>query len=81
LDWLVLWVIYTLRETGAAQPVTLFAAAPGTRGNSMKAGVVILLALAGLPPGLPSVQVAAVGAALMLMTRRHEPHLVYDEVD
>ena len=43
--------------------------------------MVILLVLAGFLAGLPPAQVAAVGAALMLMTRRHEPRLVYDEVD
>jgi Na+/H+ antiporter NhaD/arsenite permease-like protein len=47
----------------------------------MKAGIVILLVLAGFLAGLPPAQVAAIGAAIMLMTRRHEPRQVYDEVD
>ena len=81
LDWLVLWLIYTRHETPAAQPVAPADAAPIARGNLMKAGVVILLVLAGFLAGLPPALVAAVGAALMLMTRRHEPRLVYDEVD
>jgi len=81
LDWLVLWLIYTRRETPAAQTVVAAEPALGTRGNLLKAGVVILFVLAGFLAGLPPAQVAAVGAAIMLITRRHEPRLVYDEVD
>jgi Na+/H+ antiporter NhaD/arsenite permease-like protein len=83
LDWLVLWLIYTRRETPVAQPAipAQQVHGTGTRGNLIKAGVVILLVLAGFLAGLPPAQVAAVGAALMLITRRHEPRLVYDEVD
>jgi Na+/H+ antiporter NhaD/arsenite permease-like protein len=81
LDWLMLWLIYTRRETPMVQPVAPVEPAPVTRGNLMKAGVVVLLVLAGFLAGLPPAQVAAVGAAIMLMTRRHEPRLVYDEVD
>jgi Na+/H+ antiporter NhaD/arsenite permease-like protein len=82
LDWLALWLIYTRREIPAAAS----AAVPidhvrVTRGNLFKAGAVILLVLAGFLAGLPPAQVAAVGAALMLITRTHEPRLVYDEVD
>src|SRR5579862_8584599 len=81
LDWLALWLIYTRRETIVAQPVAAAERAPNPRGNFWKAGVVILLVLVGFLAGLPPAQVAAVGAALMLMSRRHEPRLVYDEVD
>jgi Na+/H+ antiporter NhaD/arsenite permease-like protein len=82
LDWLVLWLIYTRRETPAASPAES-STEPGrpSRGNLAKAGVVIVLVLAGFLAGLPPAQVAAVGAALMLITRTHEPRLVYDEVD
>jgi Na+/H+ antiporter NhaD/arsenite permease-like protein len=81
LDWLLLWLIYRRREAPAAQSVATADPAPIPRGNLMKAGVVILLVLAGFLAGLPPALVAAVGAALMLMTRTHEPRLVYDEVD
>jgi len=81
LDWLALWLIYTRRETHAALAVPPAEHAPGPRGSLVKAGIVILLVLAGFLAGLPPAQVAAVGAAIMLMTRRHEPRLVYDEVD
>ena len=81
LDWLVLWLMHTRKETIVAQPVISAPSAPGPPGNLKKAGVVILLVLAGFLAGLPPAQVAALGAALMLITRRHEPRLVYDEVD
>jgi Na+/H+ antiporter NhaD/arsenite permease-like protein len=81
LDWLVFWMIYTRHETPSERPAAPTEPAQKSRGNLMKAGVVILLVLAGFLAGLPPAQVAAVGAALMLMTRTHEPRLVYDEVD
>ena len=82
-DWLLLWLLHTRGETPSAAPVAVAAAelAPGSRGSLLKAGLVILLVLAGFLAGLPPAQVAAVGAALMLMSRRHEPRLVYEEVD
>jgi Na+/H+ antiporter NhaD/arsenite permease-like protein len=81
LDWLALWLIYTRREAHAAQAIAPAEPAPRPRGGLVKAGIVIVLVLAGFLAGLPPAQVAAVGAAIMLMTRRHEPRLVYDEVD
>ncbi|HLJ22679.1 MAG TPA: anion transporter [Candidatus Acidoferrales bacterium] len=81
VDWLLLWLIYTRNEIPAPQAGGLAEPAPRARGNLIKAGVVILLVLAGFLAGLPPALVAAVGAALMLMTRTHEPRLVYDEVD
>ena len=81
LDWLLLWLIYTRRETPTTQVIPPVERAVRLRGNLMKAGVVILLVLAGFLAGSPPAEVAAVGAALMLMTRTREPRLVYDEVD
>ena len=81
LDWLLLWLMQTRKETIVAQPVSSAPLSPGPSGNLKKAGIVILLVLAGFLAGLPPAQVAALGAALMLITRRHEPRLVYDEVD
>jgi Na+/H+ antiporter NhaD/arsenite permease-like protein len=81
LDWLALWLIYTRRETGARPPAVPAEPSIRARPHLIKAGVVILLVLAGFLAGLPPAQVAAVGAALMLITRTHEPRLVYDEVD
>lgn len=81
LDWLMLWLIYMRGETSTAQPVANEDPPPLVRGNLWKAGTVILLVLAGFLGGLPPALVAAVGAALMLITKTHEPRQVYDEVD
>lgn len=43
--------------------------------------VVLVIVLAGFLSGLPAALVAAVGAALLLITRTVEPRHVYDEVD
>jgi Na+/H+ antiporter NhaD/arsenite permease-like protein len=87
LDWLLLWLIYTRGETSATPPVVVVPREPlletpeKPSGNLMKVGIVILLVLAGFLSGLPPALVAAVGTAVMLMSRTHEPRLVYDEVD
>ncbi|HEX3377331.1 MAG TPA: anion transporter [Candidatus Acidoferrales bacterium] len=81
VDWLILWFIYTRHETPAAPRVDPAMPVSSPRGTLLKAGIVILLVLAGFLAGLPPAQVAAMGAAIMLMTRRHEPREVYEEVD
>jgi Na+/H+ antiporter NhaD/arsenite permease-like protein len=83
IDWAILWLVYTRREIPAPAPVAVpvLSTDSKSRGALLKAGIVILLVLAGFLAGLPPAQVAAVGAAIMLITRRHEPRQVYDEVD
>jgi len=81
LDWLVLWLLCTRGEAPAANPAAFTETLPTTRRSLIKPGIVIALVLAGFLAGLPPAEVAAVGAAVMLMTRRHDPRLVYDEVD
>jgi Na+/H+ antiporter NhaD/arsenite permease-like protein len=81
VDWLILWLVYTRHGVPAAAPIDEVSPAASPQGPLLKAGIVILLVLAGFLAGLPPAQVAAVGAAIMLMTRRHEPRQVYDEVD
>ena len=46
-----------------------------------KPAIVIVLVLAGFLGGVPPAMMAAIGAALMLITRTRNPRLVYDEVD
>jgi len=46
-----------------------------------KPAIVIALVLAGFLGGVPPAMMAAIGAALMLITRTRNPRLVYDEVD
>jgi Na+/H+ antiporter NhaD/arsenite permease-like protein len=46
-----------------------------------KPALVVALVLAGFLGGVPPAMMAAIGAALMLITRTRNPRLVYDEVD
>jgi len=81
LDWLVLWWFYF---RGRVHDVQTEAAADAVRiehGALLKAGLVAALVLAGFLAGFPPPLVAAVGAAIMLITRTRDPHLVYEEVD
>ncbi len=81
LNWLVLWWLYfrgevhDVRTGGAVEPLNVEHAA------LLKAGIVTLLVLAGFLAGFPPPLVAAVGAAVLLITRTRDPHLVYEEVD
>jgi Na+/H+ antiporter NhaD/arsenite permease-like protein len=47
----------------------------------LKAGLVATLVLAGFLAGFSPPLVASVGAAVLLITRTRDPHLVYEEVD
>ncbi len=46
-----------------------------------KPAIVVALVLAGFLGGVPPAMMAAIGAALMLITRTRNPRLVYDQVD
>src|SRR5713226_3612109 len=62
-------------------PVALVDAVQIDRAALVKAGLVTVLVLAGFLAGFPPPLVASVGAAIMLITRTRDPHLVYEEVD
>jgi Na+/H+ antiporter NhaD/arsenite permease-like protein len=47
----------------------------------LKPVVVLMIVLVGFLTGLPAALIAAIGAALLLITRTVEPRHVYDEVD
>ena len=80
LDWLVLHFAGDGQENGAANGV----AVEVIQGPARTLGKPVLVTagvLAGFLAGAPPALVAAVGAAILLMTRSLEPRLVYDEVD
>jgi Na+/H+ antiporter NhaD/arsenite permease-like protein len=81
LDWLVIrWLCAADLKPVAA--VTAPAEQPHIHLRQLrKPAIVILLVLAGFLSGVPPAMMAAIGAALMLITRTREPRLVYDEVD
>ena len=80
VDWAVLhWMFRSNMHTHAAS------LEPGVvvrrNGGLLKPGVVVAGVIAGFLIGFPPALVAAVGAAIILITRSMEPRLVYDEVD
>jgi len=80
LDWLVLHFVGDGRtpddNSGVVVEVT-----QGAARSLGKPVVVTAAVLAGFMAGAPPALVAAVGAAILLITRSLEPRLVYDEVD
>ena len=80
-DWFVLWWLYFRGRIHDVQTDAEASAAQIEHAALVKAGVVAVLVLAGFLIGFPPPLVAAVGAAIMLITRTRDPHLVYEEVD
>jgi Na+/H+ antiporter NhaD/arsenite permease-like protein len=82
----VTWaLIYRMYLRGPFDRVTVeeALAAPEFRLERMRRKPVVVLAivLAGFLAGVPPAMMAAIGAALLLITRTVEPRKVYDEVD
>jgi Na+/H+ antiporter NhaD/arsenite permease-like protein len=81
LDWFVLWWLYFRGQVHDVRTQ------PGVHGVQiehaalLKAGIVAALVLAGFLAGFSPPLVASVGAAVLLITRTRDPHLVYEEVD
>jgi Na+/H+ antiporter NhaD/arsenite permease-like protein len=79
LDWFVLWWLFfrgrvhDVRTQPGVNTIQIDDAA------LLKAGVVAALVLAGFLAGFSPPLVASVGAALLLITRTRDPHLVYQE--
>ena len=81
LDWLVLWWLYFRGRVHDVRTEAVPEAAQIDHAALLKAGLVAALVLTGFLAGFSPPLVAAVGAAIMLITRTRDPHLVYEEVD
>ncbi|HEV2297646.1 MAG TPA: anion transporter [Candidatus Acidoferrales bacterium] len=81
LDWLVLWWLYFRARVHDVRAESVADAVQIDHAALLKAGLVAALVLAGFLAGFSPPLVAAVGAAIMLITRTRDPHLVYEEVD
>jgi Na+/H+ antiporter NhaD/arsenite permease-like protein len=78
VDWaLIHWMF--LR--GGLDRVEATVVGSGHRGFGKKPIVVLALVLLGFFAGAPPAMVAAIGAALLLITRSVDPRKVYDEID
>jgi len=82
LDWLLLYKLCGHERVEREAEEIKAAAMPSVTARQLrKPALVILLVLAGFVGGVPPAMMAALGAALMLITRTRNPRLVYDEVD
>ena len=81
LDWLIIRVLCAKDLTSSGPEPDLSDAPDIATHRLHKPAVVIVLVLAGFLAGVPPAMMAAIGAAIMLITRTRDPRLVYDEVD
>lgn len=81
LDWLVLWWLYFRGQIHDVRTEPVVNAVQIEHAALLKAGIVTALVLAGFLAGFSPPLVASVGAAVLLITRTRDPHLVYEEVD
>jgi Na+/H+ antiporter NhaD/arsenite permease-like protein len=81
LDWFVLWWLYFRGEIHDVRTERTVNAVRIEHAALLKAGIVAALVLAGFLAGFSPAMVASVGAAILLITRTRDPHLVYEEVD
>ncbi|MCL5005328.1 MAG: anion transporter [Acidobacteria bacterium] len=81
LDWLVLHMVFT--RSGSREPELEVPVSVGTvdHGQLVKPGIVVACVIAGFMAGVPPAMMAALGAAVMLMTRSRDPEQVYRQVD
>jgi Na+/H+ antiporter NhaD/arsenite permease-like protein len=78
LDWLVLHFMFPVKMQEAVEMVEVEVP---RQLRLAKPAVVVVGVIAGFLFGLPPALVAAVGAAVILISRTMEPRLIYDEVD
>jgi Na+/H+ antiporter NhaD/arsenite permease-like protein len=80
VDWLVLRRLYSgeLAAAVAAEPIPL---PPLELSRLTKPVVVAALVVVGFFAGVPPAMMAALGAAILLITRAVDPHKVYEEVN
>lgn len=81
LDWLVLHIVFSNAGTKYPQPAISLTASEVDPSSLIKSGIVVALVLAGFIVGVPPALMAALGAAMMLITRTQDPHQAYRQVD
>jgi Na+/H+ antiporter NhaD/arsenite permease-like protein len=82
LDWAILRWLFSDAHVEREDSNTQYSGLGSSQRNQwIKPGIIVLGVLAGFLIGFPPPMVAAVGAALLLMTRKTEPRHLYEEVD
>jgi Na+/H+ antiporter NhaD/arsenite permease-like protein len=81
LDWLIIHLLCR-HDIVPAHTGSFATAVPHISIRQLRKPVIVIaIVLAGFLAGVPPAMMAAIGAALMLITRTRNPRLVYDEVD
>jgi Na+/H+ antiporter NhaD/arsenite permease-like protein len=81
IDWAILHWMFRAEFTSSPADASNGNGTPAKKPDLLKPAVVVALVIAGFLVGFPPALVAAVGAAIILITRSMEPRRVYDEVD
>jgi len=81
IDWAVLHWMFRGEEQQQPETTPSLRTEERRNGGLVKPGIVVAGVIAGFLIGFPPALVAAVGAAIILITRSMEPRHVYDEVD
>ncbi len=81
IDWLLIRRLFGREHVPEEAAGISTAVAHIALSDLRKPAIVVALVLAGFLGGVPPAMMAAIGAALMLITRTRNPRLVYDEVD
>jgi Na+/H+ antiporter NhaD/arsenite permease-like protein len=81
LDWALIHWLYLRHAVHDAQPQLTPPNSVLLHSPRMKPVIVLAIVLVGFLLGVPAAIMAALGAAVLLITRTMEPRLVYDEVD
>jgi Na+/H+ antiporter NhaD/arsenite permease-like protein len=81
LDWFVLHLVYGAAEARAAEADRSIPLPALDLSRLRKPVIVAAAVVAGFFLGMPPAMVAALGAAVLLITRTLDPHKLYEEVD
>jgi Na+/H+ antiporter NhaD/arsenite permease-like protein len=82
VNWAVLHVMYLPGSSDRVEVAEVLSAPEFQRERIRKKPVVVLvIVMAGFLAGVPAAMMAAIGAALLLITRTVDPRTIYDEVD
>ena len=81
LDWALVHWLYLRHAINDAEPLATPSGSVQHHSPRMKPVIVLVIVLLGFLIGVPAAIMAALGAAVLLITRTIEPRLVYDEVD
>jgi len=80
-DWMILHRIFRRDLSAGTAQVRPSETIVSSSQSLLKPGLVVVLVIAGFLIGFPPALVAAIGAAIILISRSMEPRRVYDEVD